>query len=168
MNRTNDGRPQSSRADPQHLESRPKRKRQRSFTRADRSISRPADRSISRPGVMSRRLCYLHALKLVPGSWMCGSPLRAQAASRGTVISRSLPGTAAAPHMTLYMRARALRDLRNYSDAIVASRQAEALSPSDADILNNAGIILQHLGRDGEAMEKFDRATTLRPGFATL
>ncbi len=63
------------------------------------------------------------------------------------------------------MRARALRDLRNYSDAIVASRQAEAVSPSDADILNNAGIILQHLGRDREAMEKFDRAITLRPVF---
>jgi hypothetical protein len=40
---------------------------------------------------------------------MCGSPLRAQAASRGTVISRSLARTAAHHAMTLYMRARALR-----------------------------------------------------------
>jgi hypothetical protein len=67
--------------------------------------------------------------------------------------------------MTAYMRARTLRDMKQYRDAVIASERAEALAPTDPDVFNNAGIILQHLGRDGEAIERFDRAIALRPDF---
>jgi tetratricopeptide (TPR) repeat protein len=114
--------------------------------------------------------CYLQVLKLTPKSW--------DAAFRCAVLLYELKQHKDAlayldrcedmqPHhaMTVYMRARALRELKNYPDANTASQEAEALAPIDADVFNNAGIILQLLGRDGEAIEKFDHAIELRPGF---
>ena len=114
--------------------------------------------------------CYLQVLELTPKSW--------DAAFRCAVLHFELEQHKEAltyldrcqemqPRhaMTLYMRARTLRELKNYPDAIAASQQAEALAPIDADVFNNAGIILQLMGRDGEAIEKFDHAIELRPGF---
>src|SRR5579871_5150936 len=114
--------------------------------------------------------CYLQALELTPGAWdlafRCAVLLYElkqyeQALSHLDRCLNIQPQHA----ITLYMRARTLRDMKRYGEAILASELAEALDPTDADVFNNAGIILQHLGRDEEAMEKFDRAIWLRPGF---
>ena len=114
--------------------------------------------------------CYRQALELTPGVWdlafrcavlLCELKQHEEALSHLDRCLEIQPQHA----MTLYMRARTLRDMKRYSEAILASELAEALDPTDADFFNNAGIILQHLGRDDEAMEKFDRAIWLRPGF---
>lgn len=114
--------------------------------------------------------CYQQALELTPGAWdaslRCAVLLyelkqHEEALSHLDHCLKIQPQHAA----TLYLRARTLRDMKRYGEAILASELAEALDPTDADVFNNAGIILQHLGRDEEAMEKFDRAIWLRPGF---
>jgi len=114
--------------------------------------------------------CYQQALELTPGVWdlafrcavlLYESRQYEEALSHLDRCLKIQPQHA----RSLYIRARTLRDMKRYGEAIVSSELAEALDPTDADIFNNAGIILQHLGRDDEAMEKFDRAIWLRPGF---
>src|SRR5689334_2592569 len=114
--------------------------------------------------------CYLQALELTPGAWdltfRCAVLFyelkqHEEALSHLDRCLKIQPQHAT----TLYLRARTLRDMKRYGEAILASELAETLDPTDADVFNNAGIILQHLGRDEEAMEKFDRAIWLRPGF---
>src|SRR5215475_5261150 len=112
--------------------------------------------------------CYLQALELTPGAWdlafRCAVLLYELKAYEEALSHLDRCQNIQPQHaMTLYMRARTLRDMKRYSEAILASDLAEALDPTDADFFNNAGIILQHLGRDEEAIEKFDRAIWLRP-----
>ncbi len=44
-------------------------------------------------------------------------------------------------------------------------KRAHALDPSQADICNNAGVFLQKLGRDDEALPWIDQALKLRPDY---
>jgi tetratricopeptide (TPR) repeat protein len=63
---------------------------------------------------------------------------------------------------TLRSRAQTLYNLRRYEDSLADGERACALAP-DADICNNIGATLRHLGRDAEALGWFDRAIEIRP-----
>lgn len=54
----------------------------------------------------------------------------------------------------------------NYLDALIAYNQASKIRPKDYQVWYNRGILLsQHLKRQGEAIESFDKAIQLRDNF---
>ena len=114
--------------------------------------------------------CYLKVIKIIPNSWdacfRCGVLLfelqrYEEALSFLDRCQKEQPSHAT----TLYMRARTLRMMRRFEEAIVVSEQAEVLAPHDANVFNNAGIILHWLCRDRDAVDRFDRAILLNPQF---
>jgi hypothetical protein len=59
-----------------------------------------------------------------------------------------------------------LYGLKKFAEALTDTRRAQALDPTNAELCNNAGILLRAHGRDEEALEWFDRALALRPNFS--
>jgi tetratricopeptide (TPR) repeat protein len=114
--------------------------------------------------------CYLKLVKIIPNSWDaafgCGVLLFELKRYEEALSFLDRCHKQRSDHApTLYMRARTLRMMRRFEEAIVVSEQAEALAPNDPDVFNNAGIILHCLCRDMDAVDRFDRAILLRPQF---
>jgi len=86
--------------------------------------------------------CYLKLAKIAPNSWdvafRCGVLLfelkrYEEALSFLDRCQKLRSGHAT----TIYMRARTLRNLRRFEEAIELSEQAEALAPDDPNVFNN-------------------------------
>jgi tetratricopeptide (TPR) repeat protein len=114
--------------------------------------------------------CYLKLAKITPNSWdvafRCGVLLfelkrYEEALSFLDRCQKLRSGHAT----TIYMRARTLRYLRRFEEALELSEQAEALAPDDQNVFNNSGIILHCLCRDADAVDRFDRAIRIQPHF---
>jgi tetratricopeptide (TPR) repeat protein len=114
--------------------------------------------------------CYLKLAKITPNSWdvafRCGLLLfelmrYEEALSFFDRCQKLQSGHAT----TIYWRARTLRVLRRFEEALELSEQAEVLAPDDPDVFNNTGIILHGLCRDSDAIDRFDRAILLKPHF---
>ena len=65
--------------------------------------------------------------------------------------------------VTLQLRAIAFRALRRFDAYLADSLRAHTLDPASADYRNNIGDALQSLGREGEALEWFEKALALLP-----
>jgi hypothetical protein len=66
---------------------------------------------------------------------------------------------------TLQMRALALFGLNRFAEALNDMRCAHTLDTGNADICNNAGVILQRLGRYEESLSWFDRVIAREPDY---
>ncbi len=62
--------------------------------------------------------------------------------------------------------ANALRDRRDFEQAVVHYERALALKPDHAGAYNNLGTVFRRLGRLDEALASFERALALKPKYA--
>jgi tetratricopeptide (TPR) repeat protein len=67
---------------------------------------------------------------------------------------------------TWYKRANALREQRQFGEALASFDRTIALKPDHAEAHNGRGIVLAGLQRFAEAIAAFDRAITLKPDYA--
>lgn len=107
----------------------------------------PAD-----PRPWSNRAASLHAL--------------GRAAEAADAIAQALARGGAADAGALAVLASTLHAQGRLSDAADAYVEALRLTPQDAQLLNNFGLLLQAMGQIDDAATCFDAATALNPGFA--
>jgi tetratricopeptide (TPR) repeat protein len=123
-------------------------------------LQRPADALLS----------FQQALKLKLDHWPaaneCGIVLHAMGRLEQALSYFNLCDSLQPNHFpTLHKRAICLCSLKGFDETLPEIRRVQAIDPTNAEIHNDVGMVLQSFGQDAMALEWFDQALKLRLNF---